>query len=244
MFEALTAGPNLPFAVALGVMLAFAGLEILGLFFGVAFSGLVDSALPDFDADIDLDADIDIDLDANLDADVDADADVDGPAADAAAPGILMTILGWLCIGKVPALIILMFFLTAFGLSGLFLQGTLKSVLGIYLPGGIAAIPALFVAFPTTRMFGLGFAKIMPKEETEAVSRRAFVGRVATITRGYAKRGLPAEAKLRDDFGQTHYVLVEPDFDGDIFDAGSDVIIVRQVGSFYRVIENTSAGLS
>ena len=240
MYEALTASPNLPFAVALGVMLAFASLEILGLFFGVAFSGLVDSALLDFVADIDVNADIDVDIDS----DVDIDADADGPGADAAAPGILMTILGWLCIGKIPALIILMFFLTAFGLTGLFVQGTLKAILGLYLPGGIAAIPALIVAFPMTRMFGLGFAKIMPKEETEAVSQKAFVGRVATITKGHSKRGLPAEAKLRDDFGQTHYLLVEPDFDGDVFDAGSDVIIVRQVGSFYRVIENTSAGLS
>jgi len=229
MFEVLAAAPNQPFAIALGIMLALAALEVLGLVLGAGLSDAIDSVLPDLDFDADIDLDLDLDADG-LDA-------VEGP-------GILLSALSWLCIGKVPALMLLVFFLTAFGLTGLFLQITIHGISGSYLPGFLASIPAFICAIPLTRVFGLSFAKVMPKEETEAVSAKTFIGRVATITKGAARRDLPAEAKLHDEFGQAHYVLVEPDLDGDVFDAGSEVLIVRQVGSFYRVIKNTTAVLS
>ena len=41
------------------------------------------------------------------------------------------------------------------------------------------------------------------------------VGSYATIIRGEAKRGQPAEAKTYDLRGRTHYVLIEPDDAGD-----------------------------
>lgn len=225
MFEVLTAAPNQPFAIALGIMLVLAALEVLGLVLGAGLSDAIDSVLPDLDFDADLDLDID--------------------AADAVeGPGFLLNALSWLCIGKVPALMLLVFFLTAFGLTGLFLQITVHGISGSYLPGFLASIPAFICAIPLTRVFGLSFAKVMPKEETEAVSSKTFVGRIATITKGAARRNLPAEAKLHDEFGQAHYILVEPDLEDDVFTAGTEVVVVRQIGSFYRVIKNTTAVLS
>ena len=55
----------LPFTAALIVLGLIATLELVGLLFGVAFSGLVDSALPD----IELDADADFEMDAELGGD-------------------------------------------------------------------------------------------------------------------------------------------------------------------------------
>jgi hypothetical protein len=83
----------------------------------------------------------------------------------------------------------------------------------------------------------------MPKEETDAVSEETFVGKVATIIRGTAKRGFPAEAKLKDLSGQTHYILVEPDAEGDEFTQGAEVIVVQKTGAVCRVIANEHPSL-
>ncbi len=233
-----------PFAVALGVMLLIALMEGVGLLFGFALSGLVDAVLPDFDLpDVDVpDVDVpDVDVDLAAGADVHA-PDLDAPAV--ASGGAFTQFLGWLCFGRVPALVLLVAFLTAFGLIGLILQSLIKGMAGAYLPALVASVPAFAAALPATRYLGLGLSKIMPKEESEAVSQENFIGKIAVITTGVAKQGLPAQAKLQDHYGQTHYVLVEPDLDDETFEAGAEVLLVRRTGSRFRVIANRHAALS
>ncbi len=233
-----------PFAVALGVMLLIALMEGVGLLFGFALSGLVDAVLPDFDVpDVDL-PDVDVpDVDVDVDAGVDVHApDIDAPAV--ASGGAFTQFLGWLCFGRVPALVLLVAFLTAFGLFGLILQSLVKGMAGAYLPALVASVPVFAAALPATRYLGLGLSKIMPKEESEAVSQENFIGKIAVVTTGVAKRGLPAQAKLQDHYGQTHYVLAEPDLDDETFEAGSEVLLVRRTGSTFRVIANRHAALS
>ncbi len=235
MIAHLLAEQTAPFAVAIGLMLLIALVEGVGALFGIAVSGLVDSVLPDLDVpDVDVDADIDLHA---------PDLDAPGVAAGA-GPGLLTQLLTWICFGRVPALVLLIAFLTAFGISGLVLQSVVHGVVGAYLPAWIAVLPAIAVGVPSTRYIGLGLSRIIPKEETEAVSRDSFVGKVAVIIRGEARRGLPAEAKFQDQHGQTHYVLVEPDHDDDVLPTGAEVLLVSQMGSAFRAIENTNAALS
>ena len=230
----------LPFTAALIVLGLIATLELVGLLFGVAFSGLVDSALPD----IELDADADFEMDAELGGDG-GPLHVDGPdMPDMPTGGPLSQFLSWLCVGKVPVLILLAAFLLGFGLSGLIIQEVSQGLLGIYIWPILVAIPALIVALPTTRYLGLSIAKIMPKEETDAVSRNAFIGAVATIIRGEAEQGKPAEAKLRDFNGTTHYILVEPDQTGLKFAQGNEVLLVKKSGSIFQAVINTNPVLS
>lgn len=230
----------LPFTAALIVLGLIATLELVGLLFGVAFSGLVDSALPD----IELDADADFEMDAELGGDG-GPLHVDGPdMPDMPTGGPLSQFLSWLCVGKVPVLILLAAFLLGFGLSGLIIQEVSQGLLGIYIWPILVAIPALIVALPTTRYLGLSIAKIMPKEETDAVSRNAFIGAVATIIRGEAEQGKPAEAKLRDVNGTTHYILVEPDQTGLKFAQGNEVLLVKKSGSIFQAVINTNPVLS
>ena len=195
---------SLPFAVALGLMLIITFTEVLGMLMGMAPSAAFDSILPEFD----------------MDAEIDAEVDVEAP------DGTLSQVLGWLCFGKVPALVLLVIFLAAFGLCGLALQSFFHGVTGFYIPALIALLPALLLAFPFTRFIALRLSKVMPKEHTEAVSQSSFIGKIATITRGEAKRGLPAEGKTKDTHGQTHYLLIEPDHDEENFPQGSKVLIV------------------
>ena len=230
----------LPFTAALIVLGLIATLELVGLLFGVAFSGLVDSALPD----IELDADADFEMDAELGGDG-GPLHVDGPdMPDMPTGGPLSQFLSWLCVGKGPVLILLAAFLLGFGLSGLIIQEVSQGLLGIYIWPILVAIPALIVALPTTRYLGLSIAKIMPKEETDAVSRNAFIGAVATIIRDEAEQGKPAEAKLRDVNGTTHYILVEPDQTGLKFAQGNEVLLVKKSGSIFQAVINTKPVLS
>ena len=226
---------NTPFAVSIGLMVMIALVEVVGALMGMSPSSALDNLLPEVDTDLDLDADVDIDGVAGGPFDADAPTIPDAPNV-----GPLSQVLGWLCVGKVPILVLLIVFLTTFGLAGFFLQALVRGFFGAPLPAIMAVVPALFAAVPATRMAGLTLARIIPKEQTEAVSSRQFIGKVATIIRGEARKHAPAEAKLTDRFGQTHYMLVEPDAEADTFGQGAQVIIVSQSGSIYQAILNTS----
>ena len=201
------ASETAPFAVAIGVTLAIAAIELLGLLLGTQPSAMVDSALPDLDTDIP-----DVEL---------------GPLSQS---------LSWLSFGRLPALVVLILLTASFGLCGFALQEALRQVLGFALDPWLASIPAAIGAVFVTRHVGFAIARIMPKEETEAVSTKAFVGRVATVFRGVAGPGAPAEAKLTDIHGKTHYLLIEPEDGETVMPEGSEVVIIRQQGSVYRAI--------
>lgn len=210
-----------PFSIALMILGLIVLLEAGGLLFGIAFSGLVDSLFPEF-GDLDLDA---------------------GPEMDGPAGGPVAVLLSWLCVGKVPILILLAAFLTGFGLSGLIVQSVINSVAGFYLPAFVAAFIALFVALPVTRHLGLLLARIMPSDTSDAVSSNSFVGRTAVIIRGVARANAPAEAKFKDSGGTTQYILVEPDQAEDEFPTGTEVLLTEKTGAVFRCIENTHSVL-
>lgn len=207
--------PFAPFTIALMIMSLIAALELAGLLFGVAFSGLVDGLFPE----------------------IEADADVDGGDA-------IGKLFAWLYVGKVPVLILFAALLAGFGLSGVILQRLSAAVLGGALPLAVAAPVAFGAALPATRVIGGVIARILPREETDAVSADTFTGRVATIIRGEARKGAPAEAKLTDGHGLTHYILLEPDEEGVAFKEGDEALLVEKTGAVFRGVANTSPLLS
>lgn len=219
MLELITAPQNLPFSVALAVMFGIALLEGITAVFGAALSGLLDSLIPDFEVDADL-----------------SDVEIQSPNA-------LSRLLGWLRVGKVPVLILLVIFLTGFGLIGLALQSFVDNQFGFMLPALIASIPAALLALPVVRLLGGFIGMILPKDETEAVSQDSFIGRIATITLGVAKVGSPAEAKIKDQFGTTHYIMVEPEQGADELDASTPLLIVKKAGHLFKVIRNKNMNL-
>ncbi len=54
--------------------------------------------------------------------------------------------LGWLRVGKVPMLMLLIIFLTGFGLIGLALQSLLHDSFSLLLPNWLMSIPAFVLA--------------------------------------------------------------------------------------------------
>jgi len=219
MLELISSPSNLPFSVALVLMLAIAVLEGVGMIFGLGLSSFIDSLLPEIDVEI--------------------DADFDGSVG----PMALSRLLGWLRFGQIPALIWLVVFLTCFGLIGLGIQMVAFKTFGGLMPGVLASTVAAAASLPAVRIFGGGLAKILPKDETEAVSDATFVGRVAVITLGTARQGSPAEARLQDQFGQSHYVMLEPDLAAESLSQGERVLIVSKAGAVFRGIKDFNANL-
>ncbi len=222
MFGYLLEGPNLPFTIALAIMGAIALLEGVAVLLGFGLSSLIDHMLPDADIDFDIDA-----------------PDIHG--ADTA----LSQVLGWLLIGKVPVLVLLIVFLTVFGLVGLVLQSAVHSISGAFLPGLVAAPISFALSLPLARLSGRGLARVIPRTETSAVSRETFVGRVAVITLGPARVGQPARARLRDQHGRSHNVMVEPDGTEPeaAFETGCEVLLVQSAGVTFKAIRNTTKPL-
>jgi hypothetical protein len=107
----------------------------------------------------------------------------------------------------------------------------------------IAAAITLPLALPPVRWFGGLLARLLPRDETTAVSREALIGRVATIVLGEASINSPAQARLKDQHGQTHYVMVAPDSADERFRSGDAVLLVSRDGATYRAIRNTNASL-
>lgn len=207
-----------PFTIALLVMAFIAVLELVSLAFGASASGVVDNLFPDSDADL--------------------------ASPGISQPGLLDSFFGWLGLGRVPVLILLAALLASFGIVGLILQSGWRGLFGWYLPSLVPALVAAPASLFPTHWIGRVMGRLLPREESEAVSNESFVGKVAVILRGEAAAGRPAEAKLKDPHGATHYLLVEPDEGGERFAAGAEVLIVARAGAVFKAIVNPSAALS
>ncbi len=210
MIEFLLADINIGFAIALCTVLALAILEGVGMLIGLSMMNLLDHISP-------------------IELDIEADADL--PA------GGLTPLLGWLCLNRLPLLIWLVLFLTSFGITGYTLNYVLLNNFSANLPEiltyGLSFIFSLFA----THYIGKPLSRLLPKNESSAISNNSFNGLIATITIGTAKQDSPAEASLTDGFNQKHYVLVTPDDDNEEFSQGQQVVLVEKKETFWLAIK-------
>lgn len=146
--------------------------------------------------------------------------------------------LGWLHVGRVPFLVLLILFLMGFAVSGYAMQLFCRSLFGVYLPAPLALIPAGFIGLANVHMLGGLLARILPKDETSAVSEQTLIGRAGVVVTGTAREGMAAEVKVRDQHGNAHFLMLEPDVAGEEFEQGSVVLVVSKRGAVYRGIRN------
>lgn len=211
-----------PFTFALALLVGLLGLEVVALLLGGSLMG--------GDSDADLDAPVGGEMEGaeltGLDlGDLDLDAlELEGAEAPTTSGG---GVLGWLGIGKVPLLIWLAAWLMAFGLAGIGGQMVLREAFAVALPAGLAAIPAALLAFWFARGFGSVFARLLPKNETQALSETALGRRRGVVTQGTAARGRPAEVRVRDGYGNAHYLRAEPLNDQEQIASGTEVLVIR-----------------
>ncbi|EPF80005.1 YqiJ family protein [Acinetobacter rudis] len=138
-----------------------------------------------------------------------------------------VSLLEWLYLGKVPLLIWFVIFLTVYALFGFIGQSLIYTVSGHYLSIWIAAPASLLLCMPLVRFSALIIAKILPQDQSTAIYSDELIGRTGIIILGEAKPNSPAQAKVKDQFGLTHYVLVEPETDT-IYVQGQHVVLTQR----------------
>jgi hypothetical protein len=144
--------------------------------------------------------------------------------------------LDWLNVGRLPLLMLLVVFLSVFGLAGLVLQGAVLALTARLLPWFGAVPAATALAAPLTRWLGAGLARVLPRDETTAVAIDTLLGRRARIVIGTARRGHPARARVEDQHGLAHYVMVEPVDDASLTEAALLLLTARH-GDIFEAVE-------
>ena len=141
----------------------------------------------------------------------------------------------WLNSGRLPLLILLVLALGVFSIEGFLLQG-IAHVVGTTVPVSIAALVALAGSIPVIRTASRGIARIIPRDETYAVSDADFVGKVAVVAIGPLDQGLPGRVRLKDVFGNWHSVPARADASSAALPVGASVLLVdRDTKSFIAI---------
>ncbi len=150
--------------------------------------------------------------------------------------GFLGGALDWLGVGRLPLFMLLSLWCALFGLVGLMLQTQFIARTGAPLSVPLAVALSVFASLPLLKIAGTLLRPLIPRDESEAISPDSFLGKQATIELGVARRGHAAQAKLRDEFGTTHYVMVEPKNPDETFAAGSAVVLVARREHTFLVV--------
>ncbi len=158
------------------------------------------------------------------------DVDADGPATES------LDLLNWLGFGRVPLMVLLVVFLGSFGSTGLLIEQACHDLFGTRLSPLFAVPAALAASVPLTALGARLLAKLLPRDETSAVSLDSLVGEYARIITGRAAAGSPARARVEDRHGQPHFVMVEPNSQDQVFEEGEAILLVRREENLFRAI--------
>jgi hypothetical protein len=141
----------------------------------------------------------------------------------------------WINAGRLPLLILIILALGVFSIEGFLLQGVAHMV-GTAVPVAIAALVAVAGSIPVIRTTSRGLSRIIPRDETYAVSESDFVGKVAMVSIGPLDQGLPGRVRLKDVFGNWHTVAARASLDSAPLPVGASVLLVdRDARSFIAI---------
>lgn len=141
----------------------------------------------------------------------------------------------WINAGRLPLLILIILTLGVFSIGGFLLQGIAHGV-GASVPVWIAALVAAAGSMPVVRSTSRGLARIIPRDESYAVSDADFVGKVALVSVGPLDQGLPGRVRLKDVFGNWHTVAARASPDSQSLPVGASVLLVdRDAKSFIAI---------
>ena len=165
----------------------------LAIVFLLALFRLATGAMDFGDVDTDVDMDADIDLDADADVDADMDTGTQGTS--------LGDVFGFLNVGRVPLMIVLMSLFVTWGIFGLIANAFLN------IPENpdrvwISCIIAFFCCFLGTRYISIALSKLFPESEKAindvqllGLSGRVISGQITT-TFGTARVQVPDGPEL------------------------------------------------
>lgn len=129
---------------------------------------------------------------------------------------------------KFSKLLIVVFLLMNFSCAGYLLQFAIYAQQNEFAPFYYVFFPALILAIFFTAFMIHCLDQVLPPKYTHI--EPDLLGRLATLG-GKARPSFPAEARIRDEFGQLHIVDVEPEF-GEL-EPDSQVILIRRKRGHY-----------
>lgn len=214
--------PYVPFALALGFLLALLLVELVALLVGGSVLGASGET-----PEVALESSFDFDPGAEPDVPqlLAASAALDEGAAAPVGPGGVSGLLG---LGHSPFLVWLAALALGFGFSGLAVQSLAAAILGTPLPVLGAGAAALVLGLGFARRFARLFGRLLPGVETSATSVQFLGGLRGVVSQGIARKGSPAEVRVFDRHGNVHHLRCEPFVAGDEIPEGTEVLTLRE----------------
>jgi hypothetical protein len=215
MIDYLLADYNTPFLIAFSFVAAVMVLEVGSLLIGAGLSQIIDNLFDATDVGIGADSDADVEINDNF----------------------ISKYIAWIKVKNVPLLILAVVYAASFSIIGYVGQSMLVRTIDNPAPTWVATMVAFVGAIPVYKMISEFLGAKMFKEVTTALSEKTFVGEIIEINTGTAKKGLPAEGKYKDQFGQLHYFMVEPENDTEQFEQGTKVQLTGYDQSIFKAIK-------
>lgn len=142
--------------------------------------------------------------------------------------------MSWLNRGGVPLLVLIMIGLASFAMAGFAIQGLAQALLAP-LPTLIASLLAVMAALPMTRALSRWTARIIPSDESNAISQSDLIGLTGTVTLGPLDQGKPGRVRVRDLHGNIH-VLRAKAAAGHLIPQGASVLVVDGSNGLFEAI--------
>jgi len=225
MLSFLAAPEFQPFSIAALVMIGLLVVEAGSTLIGTAASSLLDSLFGLHGVHLGVHHGID----SHAAGTTSSSGFVHGPDRPFA------TVFDWLNAGRVPLLVLIMSALACFAAVGMVLQISATHLVAP-LPTAVAIVIAVAAAIPGTRWTSQLVSRIIPRDETYALSDEDLVGRVGIVTLGPVAAGAAARVKVQDKYGNWHFPRVTPGAAGVSIPQGTSVLIVDKIDGQYAVI--------
>ena len=229
-WEYLTLTYNVWFTAPLAIAFLFAIFRLI--------VGSSDFGNADIDAEANVDTALDLDMDADIAQDVETDLDVDadmGVNTDGDG-NALGNVFGFLNVGKIPFMIMMMALFITWGFSGLIANELLNITIATSILFGVSCSIALISSIFGTRYLSLKLAKIFPESDPATKDRRllGMQGRVIsgqiTTTFGTARVEVP------DGHALTVRCRVKPDAPNPV---KGDIVVLVSYDSEQRIFDVT-----
>lgn len=230
MLAYLLAPENFTFAIALGLLCVIGGVQAVSLILGAEVFGFLQNWVGHIGDHGHLPGDV------GQGVHVDVGHGGGELSLDHHTPSFGEAALSLLGVGKVPFIFTFLTFLFGYSCIGYNLQWLIGSLSGSLWPFWLASLAAFALNLPVLRLGNEALARVIPRDESYAVSEESFVGKLAVIVIGTVTFERSSEAKLTDDHGRTHYVQVVADEPSESFSQGAEVVLVGKRGSLFTVV--------
>lgn len=131
----------------------------------------------------------------------------------------------WLIVRGLPLSVALVLFGGGFGISGFAIQSAFAEPLRT----SIAVALALAGAYVLLQLMGKALVPLFGIN-TSAVSEESLVGRKARVISPKIAKGYAGEARVRDEHGQLHTVMLEPSEEDAVYGTSDELVLVARTG--------------